>query len=327
MNIIPDDVFDSFPNERKPTISFPTAVKIAVVLMLAIGLLNIGGDEEKLSEGFGEEENTQNYFVDISLGAHAAFVFDVKNDKILYSKNANTQLPLASLVKVMTAVLAVESLSKNETILISQKAVKTEGNSSLRVGERWRIRDLIDLTLITSSNDGASALAAAVLSSDKSINKRAGEITKNNSFVEVVRQKAREIGMDQTYFINESGLDVSDILSGAYGSAHDIAKLFSYVIKNHPTLLEATTRESETVTSLDGFIHFAQNTNKKIDEFPSVIASKTGFTTIAGGNLAIAFEAGPMRPIIIVVLGSTRDGRFIDVEKLIWETLKEIQGK
>ena len=79
--------------------------------------------------------------------------------------------------------------------------------------------------------------------------------------------------------------------------------------------MEATAYNSVSIQSSDG-VHTTQNTNKALDRIPGIVASKTGFTDLAGGNLAIALEAGPLRPIIVVVLGSTEEGRFDDVANL-----------
>lgn len=82
-----------------------------------------------------------------------------------------------------------------------------------------------------------------------------------------------------------------------------------------------------TLRSLNDVDHQVKNTNEAVERFPGLIASKTGFTSLAGGNLAVAFEAGPMYPIIIVVLGSTLEERFNDIEKLIWASLEYLQER
>lgn len=278
------------------------------------------GDEKNTPE-IVEKENKDPYS-EIRLKAKASFVWDIVNEKVLYSSNEGAQLPLASIVKVMTALIAIEELSYNDVVIIKSSSIGIEGDSGLLLGERWDVKSLIDLTLITSSNDGASALASAVSSLG---NTKVYENSKNNFFVKKITEKINKIEMNQTFLINESGLDISSAISGAYGSAKDVSKLFSYIIKKHPSLLEATTFVDRSVVSLDGFVHYIKNTNKKITELPNVIGSKTGFTDIAGGNLAVVFDAGLVHPIVVVVLGSTIEDRFSDVEKLIWASIEKIQ--
>lgn len=266
--------------------------------------------------------STINPFDRLVIEGEAAIVWDVVRQEALYSKNATTQLPLASLTKIMTAIVATEELKENNIITITSEAIIKEGDSGLFVGEKWRLKDLIDLMLITSSNDSASALASAVTLFNSSLEHPAVK----NLFINKLRDKVNEIGMDQTFFINESGLDISNDISGAYGSAEDVSKLFSYAIKYYPALIEGTRYKSQEIISLDEISHHATNTNKSIEKLPAIIASKTGYTEIAGGNLAVAYEMGPMHPMIVVVLGSSRDGRFVDVEKLIDASFKYFYG-
>jgi D-alanyl-D-alanine carboxypeptidase len=112
--------------------------------------------------------------------------------------------------------------------------------------------------------------------------------------------------------------------SGGYGSAKDMAKLFQYIIENKPTLLEATQYEKLAIASKSK-VHTADNTNKIVSSIPALIASKTGLTDLSGGNLVIAFDAGLMRPIIISVLGSSEDGRFSDMQKLVEASLYSLK--
>ncbi len=95
-------------------------------------------------------------------------------------------------------------------------------------------------------------------------------------------------------------------------------------MKTYPNILEATKDGKETISSLD-HAHVAINTDNALSKIPNLIGSKTGYTDLAGGNLAVAFDAGLGRPIIMVVLGSTYDGRFIDMATLASSTLAYIQ--
>lgn len=267
----------------------------------------------------GMEKEKEDPFQNLFLQGKAFFVYDVKENTVLYAKNEETQFPLASLTKVMTALIAEELSPEGILITIDSNALETEGDSGLLIGEQWRLKDITDLTLVSSSNDGARALASlgSLVAQDEST-------PPEESFVRQMNSKARSIGLQQTYFLNESGLDVNSSTSGAYGSAEDMALLFAYVLDHYPELLEATTQSGLRTSSLS-VAHVASNTNDIAGSIPGILASKTGFTELAGGNLVVAFEAGPTRTIVISVLGSTVDGRFDDMEKLILASLKAIK--
>jgi len=266
-----------------------------------------------------EEKKKEDPFRSISLEGRSFFVYDINKDAVLYAYNEEDQFPLASVTKVMTALIAKELAPEGTLITIDRSTLAPEGDSGLLVGERWRLKDIIDLTLVSSSNDGARAIASlgGFLSRDESI-------SPEEYFVRRMNEKAREIGLTQTYFLNESGLDVSSGVSGAYGSSKDMALLFSYVLKHYPELLEATTYSDLRTDSLEA-AHVATNTNSIVEKIPEILASKTGFTELAGGNLVVAFEAGPTRPIVIAVLGSSAEGRFDDMAKLVDASLRAIR--
>jgi D-alanyl-D-alanine carboxypeptidase len=133
--------------------------------------------------------------------------------------------------------------------------------------------------------------------------------------------ETQKLGLAQSYFLNESGLDESATQSGGYGSADDVAKLMQYILVNKPEILEPTKYASLTVTSLSN-TYVAKNTDILADTIPGLLASKTGYTDLAGGNLAVAFDASIGRPFIIVVLGSTESGRFSDMQTLVNATMK-----
>src|SRR3989338_217045 len=269
---------------------------------------------------------TPNPFDEINLEAKAAIVFDALENKIIYSLNSEEQLPLASLTKIMTAVIAREILPDYTTITIDSDSIKKEGDSGLRVGEKWRVRDLLDFTLLVSSNDGAASLAAAAAAVSTGIgqNTEGGVnevVVKEKDFVSQMNEKARSLGLVQTYFLNETGLDLQTQVSGSYGSARDVANLLVYAVEKYPDLFEATRQLVFKVSSLDGKNREAKNTNEAVLKIPGLIASKTGFTDLAGGNLAVLMDAGLGHPIAIVVLGSSEQGRFVDVEKLASTTI------
>jgi len=245
----------------------------------------------------------------ISVSAEAAYVLDVQTGKVLFAKNENDVLPLASVTKLMTALLASEILSEKTTIGVTRDAIRQEGDSGLLGGETFSRQTLNDMVLMTSSNDGAYALAEAAGS------ELAGSVDVG-AFVEAMNIRAAQLDLNSLLFYNPTGLDISENQAGAFGSAKDVAHLMSYIVSNYPNILASTKETTTRFYNQNGDYHNAQNTNSTVERIPGLIGSKTGYTTLAGGNLVVAFDVGLNHPIVIVVLGSSRDGRFEDVLKL-----------
>ncbi len=253
------------------------------------------------------------------ISAQAAIIYDVTTHGILFSKNERAQLPLASLIKVPLVLTVRNVLNATDPILISEAALEAEGDSGLVAGDVWKAETLSDFTLVSSSNDGALALAEAA---GPLIRARYNTSAQSDPVVWRMNTLFSELGLSETYAVNVTGLDVSTTLSGAYGSAYDMARLFAYVIARNQNLLEATAHNDLLVQSETGNDYSAANTNDALGKVPGLMGGKTGFTDLAGGNLVTVFDAGLNHPIIIVVLGSTREGRFEDTRVLVDATLK-----
>ena len=256
-------------------------------------------------------------FENITLEAESAFVWDVKNQKVLFNKNADATQPLASITKLMTALVTSELLGKDDTVPITLDALKADGDSGLTDGETFTVENLTDIVLIESSNDGATALAAQ---GGKTIEKEDGQY----AFVAAMNVRAKELGLTKTTYKNSTGLDVSETEAGAVGSARDVAKLMDYLITRAPHVVMSTKEEVATIPNQDGEYHSATNTNELVGITPGLIASKTGYTSLSGGNLVVAVNAGLNRPIVVVVLGSSYEGRFRDTKKLVDRTLQSL---
>jgi serine-type D-Ala-D-Ala carboxypeptidase (penicillin-binding protein 5/6) len=262
-----------------------------------------------------------NYYSDIELIANASIVYDITSGEILFHKNAGKQFPLASITKLMLVSVSNEVLESDTPVLITSRALSREGDSGLLENEIWLSQDLIDFTLIESSNDGAEALAEA---SEVLLRRKYIDAPKKNATIWRMNQKARELALLQTYFMDASGLDLSESMASAYGSARDVAQLMLYLLRNTPHLISATAKDDALIYSINGYSHEAINTNEALGVIPGLIGGKTGFTDLAGGNLVVAFDVGLGRPVIAVVLGSTQDGRFEDMKKLVDATRKTI---
>ncbi len=257
-------------------------------------------------------------FKGISLIAKAAYVYDVNAKKVLFEKNGNIPLPLASLTKAVAALMVAESNgSKTRSVTIGANDLGEEGDSGLQEGEKWKLKDLLSFTLMVSSNDGARSLANVYSLFLKESGKN-----KANTLVDAMNQKADFLNLKTLSFNNPTGLDAGDgSLIGGEGSAEDIALLFDYATKHHPDIYEAT-KYPELNFSSDILVHQAINTNVITGKIPNIVAGKTGYTELAGGNLIVEFDKGLNEPIIMVVLGSTFDGRFSDMLLLASSTMQ-----
>lgn len=248
-------------------------------------------------------------FADITISALSAFVLDTKTQKVLYTKKPDEQLPLASITKLMTAALARELIDPATPITISADAIAQDGESPLAIGETYTAKNLTDIVLTSSSNDGAYALAET-----------AGALFRNGGpaeFVQAMNIKSEELGLTKTYFRNPTGLDVAEGKSGSYGTARDVAFLMQDILFNKPEILSATSFTTLQVPQTNGTLSRIDNTNYYAESINGLVGSKTGYTELAGGNLVIAFEVEPNHTIVAVVLGSSREGRFTDIQKLV----------
>lgn len=272
---------------------------------------------EKIPATVVEAEKIENPFDKLDIKAKSAYVLDIKSKEVFFDRNGDSQLPLASLTKIMTAVTAL-SLTPESTILsIDQGDLILEGDSGLYANEKWRLGDLLNLILIESSNDGAYAVSSKI---GRIFAPESNEIGRK-FFLGMMNKTARDLSLSQTYFNNESGLDLNSSISGGYGSARDMASLIGYAVTKYPNVFRSTKYDELKLQSLSKLGHKAVNTNKTINSIPGIIASKTGYTDLAGGNLAVVFDAGFGSPVAVVVLGSTYEDRFTDVEKLTEATL------
>ncbi|HVT75287.1 MAG TPA: hypothetical protein VHD69_02660 [Candidatus Paceibacterota bacterium] len=253
--------------------------------------------------------------------AGSAFVYDARDGKVLYAKDPDSERPLASLTKLMTALTATEIVPEYVLVRIAVDDIRQEGDSGLYVGEEWNIRDLVDFSLVTSSNDGIQAVARAAGLQISSTSTMPVEL-----FVRNMNAAAKKIGLTDMRFANASGLDIDKTTSGAYGSARDVAYLVDHIMKTDRHLIEATALQQTTISS-HNYPHTAVNTDLAIPNIPNLIGSKTGYTDLSGGNLVVAFNAGLNHPVIISVLGSSYDGRFKDLEVLVRSTIQYLNAR
>lgn len=260
-------------------------------------------------------------FAGVSIDADAAIVVNLASGAVLFEKNADVQLPLASITKVPLALAVSEVLSLDESLVMPYDTSFTIGGQRFLRGEKWKVRDVMHYTLIASSNEGAQVLAELA---DAKL--RAFYPVPDGEPAALWRMNdlAKNLGLNATYFRNVNGLDRSATEAGAYGSARDMAKLFAYAANARPDVFAGTTRDGLLLEDSTGATTAAFNTNEVLGEIPGLILGKTGYTDLAGGNLAVVFDAGLSQPIAVVVLGSSLDGRFTDTRTLVERALTAI---
>ncbi|MBI2003490.1 MAG: D-alanyl-D-alanine carboxypeptidase [Parcubacteria group bacterium] len=241
---------------------------------------------------------------DPSLSARSALLYDFASDKILFSSNPETKLPIASLTKLLTAVIVLENMDLNDTVEVKKTAIeksrKEGGGSNLYAGERIKASDLLKLMLIESSNDAAYAFEEH-LSENYGI-----------KLVEKMNEGAKNLSMNNTYFTEAAGLDDKN----SFSTARDLVELVKYSFKYENLYDILKTREAEVV-SIDGNLkHQIFNTNQLLGKLLNVIGGKTGFTELAGGSMILVTEApNSSSRLVTVILGS--EDRFSDVERMI----------
>jgi D-alanyl-D-alanine carboxypeptidase (penicillin-binding protein 5/6) len=229
-------------------------------------------------------------------------------EKILFKKNTEEILPLASLTKLMTAVIVLEDANYDLKRLITisktaenQENVPNYGN--LKMGERFSVEKLLELMLSYSSNDSAYALA---------------ELIGIDNFVEKMNFKAGELDLTQTQFLNPTGLDPENLFYGQdtqkyfnYSTANDLTDLVKYIFKNHPLIFEITLEKKEYLVKngVSGLV---------LAENQTMLGGKTGYTDEAGGCLVFLFQNENGSVFLNVILGTPSAGtRVQEAQKLI----------
>ena len=242
------------------------------------------------------------------LSAEAYLVALVHHPKPLLARRPRKRLAPASLTKLMTAAVAAEKLAPEDVITLSARAAAAgERVSGAEVGEVFSRQDLLRLTLISSANDAALALAEAVGVKSAASGSDHGAM----DFVRLMNEKARVLGMSDTNFANPTGLDAA----GHYASAADLGRLAEYILDRHPDLWEVTRYKEAAVSGFGGRRHTLRNTNELLKEFPAIRGGKTGLTDNAKGALLLLYPVRTGQTAIIVLLKS--EDRFGDGRKII----------
>jgi len=229
-----------------------------------------------------------------------------QNEKILFSKNSDLKLPMASLTKLMTALIVIETYDPSLTIEISKEAISQEGDiGQLKISEAFPVKDLLHMLLIESSNDAAYSLSGVI---------GTGE------FVALMNLEANNLNLVNTKFANPAGLDDKN----NYSTSKDLANLTTYLL-NYPVLWDVLAKKDFDLYTPEGiFHHKLTNTNELLDRMPNIIGGKTGYTEQAHGCLMLVTKPPKGEGYLIsIILGSP--DRFGEMEKLVKWTAEAYQ--
>ena len=240
---------------------------------------------------------------ELTLDAPSALLMEKQTGTVLYAKDEHTPREGASITKVMTLLLTMEAidsgtLSYDDTVTGSAHAVSMGGSQIwLKEGEQMRVEDLIKAVCVVSGNDAAVALGEHLAGSEE-------------AFVARMNERAKELGMHDTHFLNCTGLPAE----GHVTSAYDIALMSRELILNHPDLRRFTTIWMDSLRNGESLL---VNTNKLVRFYPGTTGLKTGSTSSAGYCISATAEKDGMELIAVVLGGSTSDKRFADAKTLL----------
>lgn len=224
-----------------------------------------------------------------NLYARSAVLMDADTGRILFGKNDNEVMPMASTTKIMTLLVTLEHADLDEIVEVSARAASMpDVQLHIREGERYRLQDLCYSLMLESHNDSAVAIAEHV----------GGTV---EGFAAMMNQKAKHLGCYHTYFITPNGLDAEDEHGKHSTTAKDLARIMLCCIKNE-TFLSITREPSWTFTDMDGNRSFTvQNKNAFLQMMEGALTGKTGFTNEAGYCYVGALERGEKRLITVVL--------------------------
>jgi D-alanyl-D-alanine carboxypeptidase (penicillin-binding protein 5/6) len=249
-------------------------------------------------------QHGSNTFTTISKDLDSIVVKDLSKNQTIYAKDENQILRPASLTKIMTCMLAIESGKMDKVVTITKPMIDVEPTKlGLKVGDKVKLKDLVHAALIKSANDAAFSIAYYLGDNDK------------EKFISMMNSKAKNLGMKNTNFVNPAGFDDNKHKS----TAKDLMKLAEYAIKNK-TFNSIVKLNKYTFTTLNTKKRFAVYTSNKLQrENKNVVGLKTGYTSGAGACL-IARAKKDNKDILFVMLNA--HNRWDNAKKVVNETMK-----
>ena len=245
--------------------------------------------------------------VELDVKAKSTLLMDIATGTILYEQNSHEALAPASVTKVMTMLLIMEALDAGkirwEDSVTASEAAAAKGGSQvyLKVGETMTVTEMLKSIAVSSANDCACAMAEHLAGSE-------------GAFVDLMNSRAKELGMQDTHFVNCTGLDDDESAKDHRTSAHDIALMSRQLLKYHPDITKFTTIWMDTVRN--GAFGLS-NTNKLVRFYPGATGLKTGFTSQAGYCLSASAERNGLGLIAVVMGCKTSQERFAACKSLL----------
>ena len=243
----------------------------------------------------------------LEVAAKSAILMDMTTGTVLVEQNAHEKLAPASVTKVMTMLLIMEAIDSgkigwSDTVTASDAAAAKGGSQIyLKSGEAMAVTDLLKSIAVSSANDAACAMAEYIAGSEA-------------AFVDLMNQRAAELGMTDTHFANCTGLDDEADASTHYTCAYDIAVMSRELMVNHPDIKKFTTIWMDTIR--DGAFGLS-NTNKLVRFYSGATGLKTGFTAKAGYCLSATAERDGLSLIAVVMGSATSQDRFAACKSLL----------
>ena len=243
----------------------------------------------------------------LEVAGKSAVLMDVATGTVLHEQNAHEPLAPASVTKVMTMLLIMEAIDSGkiswDDMVTASEAAAAKGGSQiyLKVGETMTVSDMVKSIAVSSANDCACAMAEHLCGSE-------------GAFVEQMNKRAKELGMDDTNFVNCTGLDDAPDAENHRTSAYDIALMSRELLKNHPDIKKFTTIWMDTVR---GGAFGLANTNKMVRFYAGCTGLKTGFTSGAGYCLSASAQRDGMELIAVVMGSETSQDRFAACKSML----------
>ena len=248
-------------------------------------------DQTELAESEPEQTESEMKQPEVKLYALSAVLLDATNNRILYEKNADQIMPMASTTKIMTAIIALENGNMDDVVTVSKKAASMpKVHLGMWEGEQYYLKDLMKSLMLESHNDSAVAIAEHIGQSVE-------------GFAQMMNQKARDLGCSQTFFITPNGLDAEIDGKQHSTTAYELAKIAAYAIQN-PKFDELIATRSASFNELTTQRSFSvHNKDRFLDMMTGAIGIKTGFTNKAGYCFVGAIERDGIK-LVSVVLAS-----------------------
>ena len=244
---------------------------------------------------------------ELDVAGKSALLMDAATGTVLYEKNAHEQLPPASVTKVMTLLLIMEAIDSgkigwNDTVTASEAAAAKGGSQVyLKVGETMTVTDMVKSIAVSSANDCACAMAEHIAGSE-------------TAFVSNMNRRAKELGMNDTNFVNCTGLDDEPEAKAHLTSAYDIAIMSRELLTKHQDIKKFTTIWMDTIR--DGSFGLS-NTNKLVRFYQGCTGLKTGFTSSAGHCLSASAMRDGMELIAVVLGAENSQARFAACKQML----------